>query len=157
MFVSNRSGSMNLWALDVKSAGLTQVTSGPGPDYRPVFSPAGDRIAYFTRSEDGSHQLAVATWPDMKAIPVAATAQFAWVHGPFWFHTTDAILIHALRRGVSSASFWMLDLPTGRAERVSIPGVSSCSHGTIDAADAVIAFDTRQRIGAAPASVGGGC
>ena len=108
MFVSNRSGSMNLWALDVKSAGLTQVTSGPGPDYRPVFSPAGDRIAYFTRSEDGSHQLAVATWPDMKAIPVAATAQFAWVHGPFWFHTTDAILIHALRRGESSASLWML-------------------------------------------------
>ena len=143
-FVSNRSGSMNLWTLDVKSTALTQVTTGPGPDYRPVFSPAGDRIAYFTKVLDGSHQLVVATWPEMEVIPVEAMEGFAWAHGPIWCNTSDAILFHALRRGESTASIWLLDLQSDRVQRVSIPGVKSCSHGSLDAADAAMAFDTRQ-------------
>jgi Tol biopolymer transport system component len=153
VFVSNRSGSMNLWALDVKTTALTQITGGPGPDYRPVFSPAGDRIAYFTQSEDGSHQLVVASWPEMTVIPVETAGQFAWVHGPFWCSTSDAILIHALRRGESSASLWMLDLRGGKATRVSIPGTTSCSHGTLDAADTTMAFDTRQQLRSATVTI----
>jgi len=49
LFVSNRSGRMNLWEIEVESRRLRQVTTGPGNDLAPVVSSTG-RAAYTQHS-----------------------------------------------------------------------------------------------------------
>ncbi len=46
VFGSNRSGSYTIWMKDLQTGVLSQITSVDGGDY-PIFSPAGNRLAYF--------------------------------------------------------------------------------------------------------------
>src|SRR5215831_2230004 len=47
VFVSTRgSGYSNLWTLDISTRRATALTSGPGGDYRPAWSPDGKWIAF---------------------------------------------------------------------------------------------------------------
>ena len=47
--------NFDLWAIDVETRASRQVTSGPGPDVSPRFSPDGKRIAFLTIPRKGSH------------------------------------------------------------------------------------------------------
>jgi Tol biopolymer transport system component len=143
VFVSNRSGSMNLWTL-VRGAEPNQLTSNSKLDYRPQFSPDGSKIAYFTENpSNGRHELAIVSWPETERVPVSPTCKFDWVHGPYWSPAGDALLLHALRHGESRPYLWCMDLSTGECERLSIEGVPDCSHGTWDAERRWLVFDTR--------------
>lgn len=46
----------DLWAIDVASHGLRQLTSGPGPEVSPRFSPDGKRIACLSIPRKGTHR-----------------------------------------------------------------------------------------------------
>lgn len=144
VFVSNRSGKLNLWALDLASSELWQVTRNSDLDYRPAFSPKGDQIAYFTRINDGSHQLAVISWPELTPIRIETGRQFLWAHGPFWCAKTNEILFHALRRGDRLPTLWLLDMDTGASRRMNLRGLKSCSHGSLDESQTTMAFDSRE-------------
>jgi Tol biopolymer transport system component len=49
-FVSDRDGNAEIYAVDVDGTGLQRLTTNPGVDETPVWSPDGDRIAFTTLS-----------------------------------------------------------------------------------------------------------
>ena len=52
VFRSSRNGSFNLYIMDIDGANIRQLTDGPWRDNFPVFSPAGEEIA-FSSNRDG--------------------------------------------------------------------------------------------------------
>ncbi len=146
IFVSNRSGALYLWALDVASSKLRQVTRDSDLDYRPAFSPGGNRVAYFTRTADGSHQLAVIRWPELTPERIDTGRDFKWAHGPSWCHASNRLLFHALHRSDARPTLWLIDLDTMELSRLTLPGLQDCSHGSLDRLDSVLAFDSRERL-----------
>jgi TolB protein len=150
VFVSNRSGRLNLWHVDEDGGGLAQFTDGPGPDYRPCVSPDGRRLAYFSNGPDGAHQVRVRTWPAGEAVDCAWTSRFAWSHGPFWCADGEFLLVHALERGARLPGLWIVHLAGGEVRRIEVPGLSSASHGSLDWHDRRLAFDSRESVAAQP-------
>ena len=145
VFVSNRSGRLNLWRVDADGSGLAQLTDGPGPDYRPCVSPDGRLLAYFTSAPDSSHQVRLRELTSGKERPTDWTGRFAWSHGPYWFAHGRALLVHALARGATAPALWRVDLASGEVQRLDTPGLASASHGTLDAAGRWLVCDSRQR------------
>src|SRR5262249_56453026 len=47
--------NFDLWAIDVQTRAVRQLTSGPGPEVSPRFSPDGKRLACLTIPRKGSH------------------------------------------------------------------------------------------------------
>jgi Tol biopolymer transport system component len=144
VFVSNRSGRLNLWRVQADGSALTQLTAGPGPDYRPCISPDGRRLAYFSTSPDGSHQVRVRSLPGGEEVDCGWTERFQWSHGPFWCPDGRSMLVHARERGAPSPSLWIAHLESGATERIDTPGVAGASHATVDAAGRWLAFDSRR-------------
>jgi len=143
VFVSNRSGRLNLWRVDSDGRGLTQLTNGAGPDYRPCVSPDGRQLAYFTSAADGSHQVRLLDPSTGKQLPSEWTERFTWSHGPFWFDNGSALLVHALERGATAPALWRVQLHTWQVHRLETPGLSSASHGTVDVAERWLVCDSR--------------
>jgi dipeptidyl aminopeptidase/acylaminoacyl peptidase len=60
--------NFDIWAMDVATHKLTQLTSGPGPEVSPRFSPDGKKIACLSIPRKGSHRdvfnLAIITLSD---------------------------------------------------------------------------------------------
>jgi dipeptidyl aminopeptidase/acylaminoacyl peptidase len=48
--------NFDLWAIDLASRGLRQLTSGPGPEVSPRFSPDGKRLACLSIPRKGTHR-----------------------------------------------------------------------------------------------------
>ena len=144
VFVSNRSGRLNLWRVDEDGSALTQLTDGPGPDYRPCVSPDGRRLAYFSTAADGSHQVRVRSLPGGEEVDCGWTKRFQWSHGPFWCPDGRSLLVHARERGAPSPALWIVDLESGATERLDTPGIAGASHGTVDSAAHWLVFDSRQ-------------
>lgn len=145
-FVSNRSGRLNLWTVAIDGRGLRQLTDGE-LDYRPAIAPDGARLAWFTRaSRGGTHQLALASWPDVQPLAFQVDRPFRWIHGPHWLADSRRLLVHGLAEGEDSASLWVLDTASGHTDRLQVPGFASCSHGSLDATGRVLAFDSRETL-----------
>jgi len=144
VFVSNRSGRMNLWSVSTRTRRLTQLTDHGGLDYRPVFSADGGRLAFFsTNNPQGIHDLCVMAWPDGDFTFPLAEGTFKWVHGPFWLSDGESLIVHGVRKGEKDCAIWTVNLDSQRIERVELPGVSSWGHGTLDASESVLVFDSR--------------
>ena len=59
VFVTTRAnGTADLWTLDVRTHRAKALTSGPGGDFRPSWSPDGPWIAFYVRSRHGPSVLA---------------------------------------------------------------------------------------------------
>ncbi|MEQ9639014.1 MAG: hypothetical protein RIM84_03245 [Alphaproteobacteria bacterium] len=153
IFVSSRGGRLNLWALDVADGGLRQLSHGVAFDYRPAISPDSTRIAYFTADADGRHVLAMLSWPAATPLAVKVNATFDWVHGPYWAADGRALLVHARKAGAPRPALWLIDTADGGVEPLALPGVEDCSHGTWDAGEGWLAFDSRQALGQLPATI----
>jgi len=141
--VSNRSGTLNLWRMNVDGSGAVKLTTTTGLEYRPAFSSDGRRFAYFAEDDDGSHQLRVTSWPEMQPIGLPSSPEFRWVHGPCWGNDGRTLLVHGLRLGHERPRLWLFDTQGGGLELLSLPGVDTCSHGSWNLAEDVVAFDAR--------------
>ena len=141
-FVSSRSGSLDIWRIGVDGSGLRQVTETPTFAYRPVFSPDGGKLAYFTEAADGSNQIVISAWPSGEAVPYRQRRPFIWAHGPFWAADGQTMLIHGRVEGTPEPALWAVDLESGAAEPIIVPGFEECGHGTWDAAERWMAFDS---------------
>lgn len=53
-FESDRTGNLEIWAINVDGSGLTQLTNQPGDDMHPAWSPDGTKIAF--TSDRGGNQ-----------------------------------------------------------------------------------------------------
>ena len=142
VFVSDRSGYMNLWSADTKTGELRQVTDHSGLDYRPVFSPDGKKLAFFSSNNPlHLHDLCIMDWPDgQPRFPITA-GQFAWIHAPFWIDN-ETILFHAAPLTDANCAIYLFTLKDKKARRVELAGISSYSHGTLDAHGKLLAFET---------------
>jgi Tol biopolymer transport system component len=145
VFVSNRSGRLNLWRVDADGRGLEQLTDGAGPDYRPCVSPDGRTLAYFSPAPDGAHQVRLRSLVSGRELDCGWTRRFAWSHGPFWFGDGEKLLVHALDRGANAPALWLVELGTGGLRRIETPGLPSASHGTVDRARRRLACDSRDQ------------
>jgi dipeptidyl aminopeptidase/acylaminoacyl peptidase len=56
VFTSNRNGDANIYVLDLAFGTVRQITSDPGADTRPAWSPDGMRIA-FSSDRDGDNDI----------------------------------------------------------------------------------------------------
>ena len=79
IFSSNQLGHANfeLFIVDIEGARApVRVTNTDGTDILPVFSPAGDQLAWSTtRTEDGTSQLHIAEWNHAQALSLLAEAR----------------------------------------------------------------------------------
>ena len=147
VFVSNRSGSLNLWRVSADGTGLRPVTKHSGVDYRPVFSPDGSSLAYFTVDRAaGSHVLAIRPWPDGDPQPFQPARGFAWLHGPFWSADGKTLLVHGARPGDQGPRLWLINLESGAARALNVPRLKTCSHGSWNAEETVLACDSHTLI-----------
>ena len=144
VFVSDRSGFMNLWSVSTRTGELKPVTRHNGLDYRPIFSPDGDRLAFFTsNSPSGHHDLCVMRWPDGEPTLPLRPGAFKWVHGPFWMEGGKSILLHGEATHEHECALWIVNLQDNRIEKLDLPGVPAYAHGTLDAAETLLVFDSQ--------------
>ena len=54
-FQSNRSGSQDLWIVDLRTRKLDRLTATAGDEVEPWWSPDGKSIVYSRRTEKGAH------------------------------------------------------------------------------------------------------
>ena len=77
VYDSHRDGNRNIYAMNLNSHQVTQLTTNPGRDEYPKFSPDGERIAFhserhgateiFVMNADGKGQIPVTPqWPQQK-------------------------------------------------------------------------------------------
>jgi hypothetical protein len=144
VFVSNRSGRMNLWQVDADGSALRQITGGPGPDYRPALSPDGARLAWFTRSARGAHEVRILDLARGVELDCPWNERFDWCHGPWWLDGGAGLLVHARLRGAARPSLWRVDLAGGEARPFATPGLAGASHGVTDAAQRRLVCDSRE-------------
>jgi len=143
VFVSNRSGAMNLWQLSLRTGGVAPVTVHAGLDYRPVFSPRGDRLAFFRAvAPDSRHDLCLMNWPAGPAEFPIPRGLFRLVHGPFWLPDGQRLLFHGESVKDGLCALWILDLADRRLTRLSIPGLSHSAHGSVNRECDWLAFDS---------------
>lgn len=144
VFVSDRSGNMNLWSVSTDTGRLTQVTKHDGLDYRPIFSPDGRHLAFFTTNNpQGIHDLCVMAWPDGELRLPVRPGSFKWIHGPFWLADGKSLLIHGVTAQEENCALWVLDVDDGSVQRIELPGIPAYGHGTIDANESLLVFDSQ--------------
>lgn len=59
LFVSNASGSQEIWRLNQDGSGRAQLTSDGRENGSPAWSPDGSRFAYYSKQTDGTYQIMV--------------------------------------------------------------------------------------------------
>lgn len=122
----------DLWALDAATGALTRLTSGPGPEVSPRFSPDGRRLACLSVPRKGTHMdtfnLAVVTLGDGGAStrvlfdhhgPGADDPPHPYASYPLPDRAWDGpeALIYTAPRGLETATI-RVDLATGRGAPV---------------------------------------
>jgi hypothetical protein len=79
-FSSNREGSYDLYLMDADGTGLRRLTTGPGTEGEPVWTPDGSRLVYTVTPKKGTPQLYVLR-PDGRP-PQALTTEPGGNHSP---------------------------------------------------------------------------
>jgi tricorn protease len=143
-YVSLRSGTPKLWMYDFVSHEETELTSGPGQDVTPRFSPDGKKLAYVHAGTEvhvkdlasGKDQrLATGllwTWPFLRSAPLVWSPDGKWLA----YFNDD-------KRGFGNV--WVVPAAGGEARPVS--GLADASGSTIawSSDGKTIYFDTQQR------------
>jgi Tol biopolymer transport system component len=100
IFASDRTGNMDLWAIDVETGLLTQLTDEPTKDYAPAVAPDGRRVAFL--STEGFGPWAPAdlrvTEIDTRAAPQTFVRGLHEAGELAWSSTGDSITLWALDR-----------------------------------------------------------
>jgi tricorn protease-like protein len=143
VFVSNRSGRLNLWSVDLDSCELKQITRHDGLDYRPIFSPDGKHLAFFSSCRPGQyHDLAVMKWPCGPVEWPVPPGRFRWIHGPFWLKNRRSILFHGCPSKEQGCTLWALCLDSGSIREIRVPRLQVYAHASLDKSGSTMAFDS---------------
>jgi hypothetical protein len=57
---------------------------------------------------------------------------FAFAHGPFWIPGDEAILFHGAPLPGEPCALWTVRLNDGAIERLNVPALAVCAHGSAD-------------------------
>lgn len=147
VFVSDRSGHMNLWSLDLASGELKQLRRHGGLDYRPIFSRDGKRLAFFTTDHPrATRDLCIMDWATGTLTFPIPPGIFTWCHGPFWLRDDKALLVHAMPVGKENNGLFLFDFATAHVSPIDLAGAKQYSHGSVDDTGTLIAFDSPETL-----------
>jgi Tol biopolymer transport system component len=143
VFCSNRSGGTNLWRTDLEGSEPVQLTKHDGRDWKPVFSPDGRYLAYLTsQSPTKRSPVAVRQWPDGPTTqPIILKGEGEWLQGPSWTADGKYLFAHGKLFGATRTWLYLVDVATGEAEPVKVPGFLTSGHASVDRKETVITFD----------------
>ncbi|MFI5561625.1 VWA domain-containing protein [Amycolatopsis japonica] len=139
-FVSERTGSKDIFVIGVDGRGLRQVTSGPAADDSPSWSPDGGRLVFSGTGEDPAGDLY--TVPSGGGVPTRLTADPAADTQPSWAPTGSRIAFTTTRFDPAGDVVVMADAGGAVTRAVPEPGDSSEPAWSPDGAR--LAFTTRQ-------------
>jgi len=106
-FASDRGGFWDLYTMDLRTAGVSQVTNTPEYDGAPAWSPDAAWMAYETYN-DGQLDVAIRSMTEPAAAPVLLTDNSASDHSPAWSPDGRKIAFVSSRTG--DADIWLADL-----------------------------------------------
>ena len=90
-FVSNYSGTFEIWKMDRQCSGETQLTNDNAEDSAPAFSPDGTKLAYVSnKTGPTDHQIYVMSANGGNAVSVGLDESFAPAFSPDGFWLTFA-------------------------------------------------------------------
>ncbi|MDH3419558.1 MAG: amidohydrolase family protein [Gammaproteobacteria bacterium] len=132
IFASDRAGNMDLWAIDLETKLLDQLTDEPSKDYAPAISPDGSRVAYLSTEGFGPWapaelrlaELTTRSSPQTLAQGLREAGEVAWSS------TGNSITLRALdgrsapeaERGPARFEFDLQSRTTSWSNSVSLPG-----------------------------------
>lgn len=95
-FTSNRAGDANIYLINVDGTQLTQLTHDPAADYRPAWSPDGQRIA-FVSERDGNPEIYLMNANGSNQTRLTTDPGIDWF--PAWSPDGDYIAFASNREG----------------------------------------------------------
>ena len=114
-FVSDRSGTDDVYAIRATGGGLERLTSGAGSETDPAWSPNGKRLAYAT-DESGAAEIALLDFASTKIATL--TADRAIAAGPGWSPDGRRIAYVSSRDGFDAV--WSVAAVGGAPRRVAL-------------------------------------
>ncbi|AGM05836.1 VWA domain-containing protein [Amycolatopsis keratiniphila] len=139
-FVSERTGSKDIFVIGVDGRGLRQVTSGPAADDSPSWSPDGGRLVFSGTGEDPAGDLY--TVPSRGGAPTRLTADPGADTQPAWAPTGARIAFTTTRFDPAGDVVVMAD--TGGAVTRAVPEPGDSSEPAWSPDGTRLAFTTRQ-------------
>ncbi|MBB5857590.1 VWA domain-containing protein [Amycolatopsis umgeniensis] len=139
-FVSERTGSKDLFVIGVDGRGLRQVTSGPAADDSPSWSPDGSRLVFSSTREDPAGDIYLV--PSNGGAPTRLTGDPGADTQPAWAPTGSRIAFTTTRFDPAGDVVLMSDAGGAVTRAVPEPGDSSEPAWSPDGAR--LAFTTRQ-------------
>jgi Tol biopolymer transport system component len=120
-FVSNRSGSNQVWTINLESDELFQVTDVPGGACQPSWSPDGARLVFISpciknqQSYEGSSLYVINAdgngFAPLNSSPLGD-------YDPDW-HPTENKIAFTTVRDYGRPQIWVMDLDTGQSKNIS--------------------------------------
>ncbi|UMP03460.1 DPP IV N-terminal domain-containing protein [Amycolatopsis sp. EV170708-02-1] len=139
-FVSERTGSKDIFVIGVDGRGLRQVTSGPAADDSPSWSPDGGRLVFSGTGEDPAGDLY--TVPSGGGAPTRLTNDPGADTEPAWAPTGSRIAFTTTRFDPAGDVVVMAE--TGGAVTRAVPEPGDSSEPAWSPDGARLAFTTRQ-------------
>ncbi|GAB3740825.1 VWA domain-containing protein [Amycolatopsis oliviviridis] len=139
-FVSERTGSKDIFVIGVDGRGLRQVTSGPAADDSPSWSPDGGRLVFSSTAEDPAGDLHIV--PASGGAPTRLTNDPGADTQPAWAPTGSRIAFTTTRFDPAGDVVVMAD--TGGAVTRAVPEPGDSSEPAWSPDGARLAFTTRQ-------------
>lgn len=139
-FVSERTGSKDIFVIGVDGRGLRQVTSGPAADDSPSWSPDGGRLVFSSTGEDPAGD--IYTLPVSGGAPTRLTADPAADTQPAWAPTGSRIAFTTTRFDPAGDVVVMAE--TGGAVTRAVPEPGDSTEPAWSPDGARLAFTTRQ-------------
>ncbi|MFI7115903.1 VWA domain-containing protein [Amycolatopsis sp. NPDC049868] len=139
-FVSERTGSKDIFVIGVDGRGLRQVTAGPAADDSPSWSPDGGRLVFSGTGEDPAGDLY--TVPSGGGAPTRLTNDPGADTQPAWAPTGSRIAFTTTRFDPTGDVVVMAD--TGGAVTRAVPEPGDSSEPAWSPDGARLAFTTRQ-------------
>lgn len=141
-FVSNRSGEIRIWKLDLDDQnGEPEILIQDRYAYRPIFSPEGQWLYFFIHASPQHHQICRIRLVN-KEYSCLENDDRGYSHGPFVTPDGKSVLMHSTRGG--NWGIWKLPLDGSSPLLIQPPGFRNALHPTISK-NGIMAFDTLRK------------
>lgn len=141
-YVLSNNGYKNLCILDLLTLRSQQITHGDNIYYKPSWHPYKDILAFNSKGNENHYIYTVKTDGNSLKQITPTSKQLIHDHGAFWLPEDERILYHTDRYG--SWKLCLINIKTGKNKTINFSAFKNTSHGSIDAQQLCLAFDSPQ-------------